>query len=87
MVYSASQEELINHYHQMLSNSLLRLADCSRRVAMRFKSEVVDPLKTFNENCVNIFEDIKKKIDDRIESIVTHHQEHGKAKDIYSQAY
>jgi hypothetical protein len=60
----------MNQYYQMLSNSLLRLADCSRRVSLRFKSEVLDPLKTFNENYENIYDDIKKKIDDKIEAVV-----------------
>ena len=46
----------------MLSNSLLRMADCSRRVSLRFKSEVLDPLKTFNENYENIYEEWKKPV-------------------------
>ena len=64
----------------MLSNSLLRLADCSRRVALRFRSEVLDPLKTFNENYENIYEDIQKKIDTKIQQVVVLDQEHFKLK-------
>lgn len=70
LCYTANQEELVNQYYQMLSNSLLRLADCSRRVSLRCKSEVLDPLKTFNENYENIYDDIKKKIDEKIDAVV-----------------
>lgn len=77
----------MNQYCQMLSNSLLRLADCSRRVSLRFKSEVLDPLKTFNENYENIYEDIKRKVNERIELVVGLTFEHGKLKDNFNQAY
>lgn len=71
----------------MLSNSLLRLADCSRRVSLRFKSEVLDPLKTFNENYENIYEDIRRKINEKVDNVVTLTTEHAKLKDTFNQAY
>jgi regulator of replication initiation timing len=77
----------MNQYCQMLSNSLLRLADCSRRVSLRFRSEVLDPLKTFNENYENIYDDIKRKINEKVESVISLTQEHSKLKDNFNQAY
>lgn len=78
---------MTNQYSQMLSNSLLRLADCSRRVSLRFKSEVLDPLKTFNENYENIYEDIRKKINEKVENVVALTTEHAKLKETFNQAY
>jgi len=71
----------------MLSNSLLRMADCSRRVSLRFKSEVLDPLKTFNENYENIYEDIRRKVSDKVETVMMLTAEHAKLKEGFNQAY
>lgn len=70
----------------MLSNSLLRLADCSRRVSLRFKSEVLDPLKTFNENYENLYEDVRKKVDSKIGAVITQDQEASRQRDNYNNA-
>lgn len=54
---------------------------------MRFKSEVLDPLKTFNENYENIYEDIRRKINEKVDNVVTLTTEHAKLKDTFNQAY
>ena len=56
-----NQEEITVQHYQILSNSLLRYADSSRRVSLRLKSEILDPLKTFSENYDNVYEDFRKQ--------------------------
>ena len=73
-------------YYQVLSNALLRLADCSRRVSLRFKSEILDPTKTFHENYQNLYQDMSRKIESQVTNVV--HKEHDsmRAKDAYMNA-
>jgi hypothetical protein len=67
-------DEISAQYYKMLSDSLSRLADCSMRVANRFKIEILDPLKTFSENYDNLYADIRRNIAERIEAVAVQDQ-------------
>ena len=73
-------------YYQLLSNDLLRLADSSRRVALRFKTEILDPTRTFHENYQNLYQKLAGQIEKGVMTVVHHEHDAMRAKDSYMQA-
>lgn len=55
-------------------------------MSLRLKSEILDPLKTFNENYDNVYEDIRKQFEAKIELMTLQEVETIKHRDSYNQA-
>lgn len=83
---SVGNEESVLHSYQLLSNSLLRMAECSRKISVKNKAEVLDPLKTFTDNYERVSDDLIKRVARKMVSIGESEAHLGRQKESYNQA-
>lgn len=62
------------------------MAECSRKVAFKNKSEVADPLKTFTDNYERVSLDLLNKISKKMNSISDSDANLMKHREAYNQA-
>lgn len=72
--------------YQLLSNSLLRIASCARRVHEKGRTEVLDPLKTFSTNYLTVSDSLVQKIDTQSISIQHAYLDLLRSRENYHQA-